>query len=163
MSAYKRLYCNTNKIVLRGILSLIDVNDRTVGRSFRIKERWLNILKYEAKREGITVNSLMNRILEDYSLFYRYYERYDVMTMTQTSLARIVESCPKADLRGIAKMGGSINLEDIFRTLGFELSYENLVFFMEKVYCKYAKWFECEHYVRKGMEIFHLRHNLGKK
>ena len=34
---------------------------RTMGRSFRIDEEWFKVLQKEAEREGITVNSLMNK------------------------------------------------------------------------------------------------------
>lgn len=123
----------------------------------------MKVLRDEAKREGITVNSLMNRILEDYGLFHRYYARYSVVTMTQSTLRRMVELCPEEDLREIAKKGGIENFKDIARTLGFELTHENLIFFITKVCGKYVKWFKVEHYLRKGIEVFHMRHHMGKK
>ena len=142
---------------------MTDKKDRKGGRLFRIKDRFLDVLRKESERKGIPVNSLLNKILEDYSVYYRYFERYDAVTMTKKSLSRIVKSCPEENLTETARKGGTQNVEDVFRTIGLNLDRKGVTFFITGICGKYAKWFKCEHYLKEDKEVFHLRHHLGKK
>ena len=71
----------------------INQENRTIGRSFRIKERCLDVLKEEASKQGISINALTNKILQDYCLYHRHFERNDIQTVIQilTELALIEE------------------------------------------------------------------------
>jgi hypothetical protein len=73
-----------------------------------------------------------------------------------------VEACPKEDLREIAKKGGSTVAKDFVRTLGLGLDRETFTFLLTTIFSSYGNWFKCEHYIKKGKEIFHLRHDLGE-
>lgn len=135
---------------------------RTIGRSFRINERWLKTLDEEAERQGITPNALANRILRDYCLFQRYFKRLDGIILSQRTLSRFTEACPKEKLSEIAQKAGYSVALDLFRTMGLRYNFEDSVFFVTIILDEYANWFKCEHYLIKDKEVFHLRHNLGE-
>ena len=141
---------------------MTEKRDRTVGRSFRVNERWLKALDEEAERNGTTPNNLINRILRDYCLFYRYLKRLDGMVLTQETLSRYVEAIPKEKLSEIAQKAGYTVALDLFRTMGLRYNYEDAVFFVTVILGEYANWFKCEHYIVKDEEVFHLRHKLGE-
>ena len=54
---------------------------KTVGRSFRIDEEWLDVLKEESEKQGVSVNSILNRLLQQYA-YLRYMLRYGAITLT---------------------------------------------------------------------------------
>jgi hypothetical protein len=141
---------------------LLDEKNRTVGRSFRIEERWLNTLNDEAKNEGISPNALLNKILQDYCLFYRYLKRFPTVIVTQKSFSGLLKSCPKDDVLRCAKKAGSINAQDILHTLGFNLNHESVIYLLRDIYGRYGNWYTYNHHFRNGKEIFHLRHDLGE-
>jgi len=141
---------------------LLNRKRKTVGRSFRIAEEWLEVLNVEAERQGISVNSLLNRLLQQYS-FLRYMLRYGAITLTRKGFSAILESCPEESLRENARNAGSTIVRDILLTMGAQSNYGFLVSLIEKLLSEFAGWFECDHHIRRDKEIFHLRHDLGTK
>jgi hypothetical protein len=141
---------------------MTETKNRTVGRSFRIKEQWLNALDEEAQRQRTTSNALINEILRDYCLFDRYFKRLDNIAMTQRTISRFAKECPKEKLDEIAKNAGSNIALDLFRSMGLRFNFEDSVFFVTAILGEYANWFKCEQYLVKDNQIFHLRHNLGE-
>jgi hypothetical protein len=141
-------------------LSFLNKKGKTVGRSFRIDEEWLNVLSEEAERQGISVNSLMNRLLQQYS-FIRYMLRYGAITLTRKGFSAIVESCPKDMIKENARNAGSTIAKDLLRTMGAPTNYRFLVFLITNLLSEFAGWFECDHHIRGNKEILHLRHDLG--
>jgi hypothetical protein len=137
--------------------------NRSIGRSFRINEQWINVLYEEAEREGITPNFLVNRILQDYCLFHRFFKRYDGVSLTQKSFSSLLESCSREKLEETAKKAGSTIAQDLFRTFELKFNYDGVTYFLTTVLDGYANWYKCQHYVQDGTEIFHMRHNLGEK
>ena len=135
---------------------------RTVGRSFRIAEEWLEVLNEEAERQGISVNSLLNRILQAYS-FLRYMLRYGTIMLTRKGFSGILESCPEESIRENARNAGSTIARDILLTMGARSNHNFLVSLYKKLLSEFAGWFECDHHIRRDKEIFHLRHELGTK
>ena len=135
---------------------------KTVGRSFRIDEKWLQVLNEEAERQGISVNSLMNRLLQQFA-YLRFMLRYGAITLTRKGFAAILESCPEESIRENGRNAGSTIANDLSRTMGAPTSYSFMVFLIEKLVSGFAGWFECDHHIRKDKEFFHLRHDLGVK
>jgi len=140
---------------------MVERKNRTVGRSFRINERWLNTLNQEAERQHTTPNALINGILRDYCLFHRFLKRLDVIVLTQRTVSRFAEACPKDKLNDIAENAGSNIALDLFRSMGLRFNNEDAIFFITTILGEYANWFKCEHYIVKNIEVLHLRHNLG--
>lgn len=136
------------------------IKNRTVGRSFRINEQYIYALNEEAKREGVTLNAFVNKVLKEYAEYQRYFKRFGGVSIFQKSFSRIIEACPKEALREIARDAGEAIALDVFRAWGLELTYENAVHFLFFVLAEQANWFTYEHHVTKGKEIFHLRHNM---
>jgi hypothetical protein len=141
-------------------MSFLNKKRKTVGRSFRIDEEWLQVLNEEAERQGISVNSLLNRLLQQYS-FIRFMLRYGAITLTRKGFAAILESCPEDKIRENARHAGSTIVKDLARTMGVPTSYSFLVYLIKKLISGFAGWFECDHHIKRDKEIFHLRHDLG--
>jgi len=141
---------------------LLNKKRKTVGRSFRIDEEWLNVLNEEAEKQGVSVNSILNRLLEKYS-FLRYMLRYGAITLTRKGFASLLECCPEDKLRENGRNTGSKITKDLLLTMGAPPTYDFTVFWIKKLLSDFAGWFECDHHIKRDKEILHLRHDLGIK
>jgi len=135
---------------------------KTVGRSFRIDEEWLNVLKEASEKQGVSVNSLLNRLLQQYA-YLRYMLRYGAITLTRKGFSAILDSCPEDKIRENGRNAGSKITKDLLSTMGVPPTYDFTVFLVKKLLSEFAGWFECDHHIRRDKEILHLRHNLGIK
>ena len=139
---------------------LLNKKKKTVGRSFRIDEEWINVLNEEAEREGVSVNALLNRLLQQYA-YLRYMLRYGAITLTRKGFSALLECCPEDKVRENGRNAGSIITKDLLLTMGVTPSYGFVVLLVKKLLSEFAGWFECDHHVKRDKEILHLRHDLG--
>lgn len=149
-------------LVVGANVSCLNKKRKTIGRSFRIAEEWLEVLNEEAERQGISVNSLLNRILQQYSVL-RYMLRYGAITLTRKGFSAILECCPEDSIRENARNAGSTIARDLLLTMGAQANHNFIVFLTEQLLSKFAGWFQVDHHIRRDKEIFHLRHDLGTK
>lgn len=137
---------------------------RTISRSFRLDEQALNTLNEEAEKQRNSPNALLNQILLDYCIFYRYLKHIPSITLTQELFANIISDCPEENLRLYAKHSGSAMAKDIFGVVGLKFNRENLAFYLEEINGRYANAFTYTHHINDcGKDVFHLRHNMGEK
>jgi hypothetical protein len=141
---------------------LLNEKRKTVGRSFRIDEEWLKVLNDEAKKQGISVNALMNWILQKYA-HIRYMLRYGAITLTRKGFLAILESCPEDKIKENGRNAGSTLVRDLLLTMGVTPSYSFVILLVKKILSEFAGWFECDHHIKRDKEILHLRHDLGIK
>ena len=139
---------------------LLNEKRKTVGRSFRIAEEWLDVLNEEAERQGISVNALLNRLLQQYA-YIRYMLRYGAITVTSKGFSAILESCPEDKVRENGRNAGSSIARDVLLTMGVTPSYSFVILLVKKILSEFAGWFECDHHVKRDKEILHFRHRLG--
>ena len=137
---------------------------RTMSRSFRLDEQALGTLNEEAAKRKISPNSLLNQILLDYCVFYRYLKDIPTITMTQDLFASIIGDCPEENVRLYGKQSGSMIAKDVLGVVGLDFNRENLVFYLEEILSRYANGFIYSHHVNdSGKDVFHLRHSMGEK
>ena len=141
---------------------LLNRKRKTVGRSFRIDEEWLNVLTEEAEKQGVSVNSLLNRLLQQYA-YLRYMLRYGAITVTSKGFSGILECCPEDKVRENGRNAGSTITRDMLLTMGVTPDYSFVILLVKKILSEFAGWFECDHHVKRDKEILHLRHDLGIK
>jgi hypothetical protein len=135
---------------------------KTVGFSFRIEEKWVELLREEAERQELSVNALMNKILHDYSQHWRWTERFGAVLLTQSIVAGMAGACPEEAIIGLAKKSGTTGAKDALRTMGITPTFDNVTFFIKNNMGKFCNWFDCSQYTNGKSETFHLRHGLGK-
>ncbi len=79
---------------------------RTVAKSFRVNEKALEALQEEAKRQSISVNTLVNQLLLEYSEFGRFLQRVNAMTLSRKTFAEILNSISDESLAKAAQTAG---------------------------------------------------------
>ena len=139
---------------------MLNEKRKTVGRSFRIDEEWLRVLNDEATKQGISVNALLNRLLQKYA-YLRYMLRYGAITITSKGFSAILKSCPADKIRENGRNAGLNIARDVLLTMGVAPNYDFVILLVKKILSEFAGWFECDHHIKRDKEIFHLRHDLG--
>src|SRR2546430_14417629 len=71
---------------------------RTVAKSFRVNEKALGALQEEAKRQSVSVNTLVNQLLLDYSEFGRFLQRINALRLSRKTFQEILNSVPDDNL-----------------------------------------------------------------
>ncbi|MCW4015127.1 MAG: hypothetical protein NWF06_02040 [Candidatus Bathyarchaeota archaeon] len=136
--------------------------NKTRGCSFRINEEWLNVLTEEADKQAISVNSLMNKILRQYSFQYRHMKRFGSVVLSRTLLTKIIDCCTESEIKEIAQFTGSIETKDALRTLGIHSTYDKVLEHLKSVGI-FGGWFDFTQHTKDAGEYLHLRHEFGKK
>src|SRR6266567_6597232 len=79
---------------------------KTVAKSFRVNEKALEALQEEAKRQSISVNTLVNQLLLNYSEFGRYLQRVNALKMSRKTFEEILNSVSDDSLVKAAQTAG---------------------------------------------------------
>src|SRR6266581_8437673 len=65
---------------------------KTVAKSFRVNEKALSALQEEAGRQSVSVNTLVNQLLLDYSEFGRYLHRVNALKLSRKTFGEILNT-----------------------------------------------------------------------
>jgi hypothetical protein len=63
---------------------------KTVAKSFRVNEKALAALQEEAARQSVSVNTLVNQLLLDYSEFGRFLQRVNALRLSRKTFGEIL-------------------------------------------------------------------------
>jgi hypothetical protein len=138
---------------------------KTVTRTFRISADWDEILRKEAERQGISVNSLVNLILRKYACFDRLCRGRNYISLTKHAFHEILEGIPLERLALAGENTGSKDVQDILDMLGLPSNYDSFAYLLTKHFggTDRAMWFNCYRYQHENLDLFHLQHNLGRE
>ena len=79
---------------------------KTVAKSFRVNEKALGALQEEAGRQSISVNTLVNQLLLEYSEFGRFLQRVNAIRMSRKTFSEILNAVPEDGLVKAAQTAG---------------------------------------------------------
>jgi hypothetical protein len=141
---------------------LVDKHGKTVLRTIRIEKKLDDVLQQDAKRNRLSFNSHISKILTRYSEWDRFNERWGVISLRKEAFKSILEAIESDKLVDLAKdIGGHAPKEFIvfwFKKINLEtyLEYLSLV-------CQYAKFAECEIDSDGKDYTIILSHDIGQK
>src|SRR5207247_8715415 len=84
----------------------MDREGRTVAKSFRVNEKALGALQEEANRQSVSVNTLVNQLLLDYSEFGRFLQRINALRLSRKTFQEILNSVPDDNLVKAGQIAG---------------------------------------------------------
>ena len=118
---------------------------RTIAKSFRVNEKALEALQEEAKRQSISVNTLVNQLLLDFSEFGRFLQRVNALKLSRKTFSEILNSAPEdglvkaahtagkgAPIALIASKYGRVTVNTVLDYIRDLSSYANLFEYSEK-------------------------------
>ena len=136
---------------------------KTITRTFRIRQEWDSVLQDEATRQGVSVNVLLNKILRKYSLYSRWTDRNNDITLPQRTLKEILTTIPVEILAEAGTRSGALDAINIVNTLGLKMDYDSFVYLITEHLGgpHFARWFHCFYHIQGNKDIFHMQHDFG--
>lgn len=132
-------------------------------RTFRLDKQLLSELEKEASRQRISVNSLVNRLIEGYVTYGRYREHFDTITLNRLTFLSFIEKLSDEDLVDIARVRGKETPRELIPLCGKKLDLEGVLFFMKTVLQDHCHWFIMYVFDDNGSLRIVLRHQWGRK
>jgi hypothetical protein len=137
--------------------------DKTVTRSMRIDEGIDDILKSEAKKRGVSVNTLLDQYLTRYAESYRFFENMSAIVLSAQTLMGFLKFMDEED---IERLGMALGKERPFELLlkrGVQPTYEAAKWYLNKVLGSHSGWFSSSVNESEGIELIHMSHPFGVK
>ncbi len=136
---------------------------KTVTRTIRIDEGYDDILKYEAERKGVSVNTILDQQLRKYVQSYRYFENLSAITLSATSLHALLNVIEEEEILAIGTELGKERPYELILKRGIKPSYESAKWYILDVLGEQSGWLSATINVRGGNEYIHLSHPFGHK
>ena len=156
------IYINENTNDTRYELSIIEPDGEAVTRSFRIDKAWDKALTELAERIGISTSGLLEKIVRDYLLFYRWVEELESVIFSPNTIKEVIDTLSDEQLKAIAEKVAKITFEESYLTRGDELTLETVKFQITQQMGKYAHWFSVDEHDTNS-HYFYIKHRLGEK
>ena len=136
---------------------------KTVTRTIRIDEGYDEIIKYEAERRGVSVNTVLDQLLRKYVQSYRYFENLSAVTLSANSLQALLEVIEEDEIIAIGKELGKERPYELILKRGIKPSYESAKWYILDVLGNQSGWLSASISDRGGTEFIHLSHPFGYK
>ncbi len=136
---------------------------KTTTRTIRIDEGYDDILKYEAERRGVSVNTILDQQLKKYVQSYRYFENLSAVTLSASSLQAFLDVISEDEMLAIGEKLGKERPYELILKRGIKPSYESAKWYILDVLGDQSGWLSAAINVRGGSEIIHLSHPFGIK
>ncbi len=140
-----------------------DTRKKTITRTFRIRQEWDSVLQEEASRQGVSANVLLNKILRKYSIYSRWNDRNNDITLPQRTLKEILSTVPVESLAEAGTRSGALDAINIVNAMGLKMDYDSFVYLITEHLGgpHFARWFHCFYHTHGNRDIFHLQHDFG--
>jgi hypothetical protein len=137
--------------------------DKSVTRTMRINEGIDDILKNEAKKRGVSVNTLLDQYLTRYAESYRFFENLSATVLSPQTLTGLLHFIEEEEAENLgAKLGKERPLELLLKR-GVQPSYLAAKWYLTKVLGAHSGWFSSSVNETEGKELIHLSHPFGLK
>ena len=134
--------------------------ERTVTRSFRIKESAFSALQEEAKKRNVSVNSLLNSLLISFADHDRFLEEFSMVKLARPTLRRILQASSEEAIREAGKKAGSTIPRSFLMAKRGSVTRESLIDYLGLM-SQYANLFEFNMTRHAGGTTVTLVHDLG--
>lgn len=141
---------------------MVDKRGKTVLRTIRIEKELDDVLQQDAKKNRLSFNSHISKIMTKYSEWDRFNERWGVISLRREAFRSILEAIESDKLVTVAKdIGSHVPKEFIcfwFKKINLETYLQYLM-----LVCQYAKFAECEIDNDEKDYTIILSHDIGQK
>jgi hypothetical protein len=136
---------------------------KTVTRTVRIDEAYDKILKNEAAREGISVNSLVDKIFRQYAHSYRYFRGQAAIIISFPTLNSLLQYLEISEMKELGKKMGKERPKNLLLKRGLPITYDALLWYITDTLGDTAGWFQARYNQLEDRDLIHLSHTLGEK
>lgn len=136
--------------------------EKTVTRTIRINEAYDEALRYEAERQGVSVNTLVDQVLRRYSHSYRYFDNLSAVTVSGKTLEKLLSNIPKDKMGEMGKALGEERPKNLLLLRGLPLDYNSVIWYLTELLGDTSNWYRATYHRREEHDILHLSHGLGE-
>ncbi len=137
--------------------------DKSVTRTMRINEGIDDILKSEAKKRGVSVNTLLDQYLTRYAESYRFFENMSAIVLSAQTLMGFLQFIEEEDIEELSLSLGKERPFELLLKRGVQPSYEAAKWYLTKVLGAHSGWFSSSVNESGGKELIHMSHPFGIK
>ena len=137
---------------------------KTVTQSFRLDEKILRRLSKEAQKQRVSLNTIVEHVLEDYVGLGYYIRRDNVLLLGSPLISAIFDEFSDETIRKIGDTFGENHPREILAAFGLPFTLENAVRLLEYQLSYGAHWFKEPEITREtDAWTIHLRHIINRK
>ena len=125
-------------------------------------EGYDDIIKYEAQRNGVSINTLMEQIVRKYVLSYRFFENMSAISISQPTMLALLELMEHDELMKAAKELGKERPLELMVKRGLSITYDTALWYISNL-GENSGWFRSTVHVMQDKDMIHLSHPFGKK
>ena len=129
----------------------------------RINEGIDDILKSEAKKRGVSVNTLLDQYLTRYAESYRFFENMSAIVLSAQTLMGFLQFIEEEDIEELSLSLGKERPFELLLKRGVQPSYEAAKWYLTKVLGAHSGWFSSSVNESGGKELIHMSHPFGMK
>lgn len=134
-----------------------------VIRTIRTNCEFDKTIKEEAKKQGISINSLINQIIERYVITYRFIDTFPSLIIPSEIITGWLDGMTEEHIIKIGKHAGSFVPKHSLFLSGATLNLDTILSTMEKKVGQHSNWYQFQSQENNGRINLLLRHNLGRK
>jgi hypothetical protein len=138
---------------------------KTVTRSFRIRQDWIDILTEDAESQGISVNVLMNLIIRKYANFDKLCQDRNVICMSKKTFRELITGISLEHMMRAGEKTGLEDMQKMLDKLGLPSNFDSFTYLVKRYFgspgC--ADWFRYFGNSRENQIHLNLQHNLGRE
>jgi len=145
-------------------MSIVDPfpKEKTVTRTIRINEAYDEVLKYEAERHGVSVNTLVDQVLRRYSHSYRYFDGLSAVTISGKTLVKLLSNIPEEKMSELGRSLGEERPKNLLLLRGLPLDYNTVIWYLTELLGDTSNWYRATYHHREENDMLHLSHSLGE-
>ena len=143
-------------------MSIIEPEGKAITRSFRLDKAWNDAVIEEAEKQGISVSGLLEKIVKDYVLFYRWCEELESVIFSPNTIKGIIDSIDEEILVDIAEKVAKSTFTESYLVRGDGVNLDVASFQITQQMGKYAHWFTVSEHDTNS-HYFYIKHLLGEK
>ena len=132
--------------------------EKLVHSSFRLRQDVLNSLEVEAKKRGVTLSSLVNRILENYMTSEIYFEELGFILMSKDFLRKTFNELNEQRVEELGKELGLTVAKEYVSYFFPEVNTDSLIKFLEMWFKRFQSF---SHRVHENRHYFTINHEIN--
>jgi len=138
---------------------LTNQNNKSVNLSCRIEKKIYDELVADAKRKGISLNSLMTSMTKYHVTWKRYADEIGFVPITKRMIGKLFKYLDKDTIERIAyDLGGTVPRELLFLTYD-EMEFEN---FMRILEINALRFGAVKHTHENGVHVLNIHHGISE-
>ena len=135
---------------------------KTATASFRLDESALKALQDDARKQNVSVNTMLNQLVLTYANYDRPMKRFHMLKLPASSFMHILQAATDEAIIEAGKSAGKDVPRTYIRAKWGELTVENALEYL-KATADYTNLFEYSEFMRGGTINVTLSHDFGAK